>query len=200
MKKTFFVTGIDTEIGKTVVSAILTKALEADYWKPVQSGDLDNSDSHKIQRWTGAKTHLETYRLNTPMSPHASAEIDGVEIDLKAFSLPETDKNLIVEGAGGLYVPLNDRDCIIDLIAGLNIPVILVSKNYLGSINHTMLSINTLKSRGIELAGIIFNGKPTPTTESIIEKMTGVKVIARIPELGEVNAETIAQAASEISL
>ena len=112
-----FVTGIGTDVGKTVVSAILTEALEADYWKPIQAGDLDNSDSLKIERFiSNNKTviHLEGVKLNSPMSPHAAAEIDSLEIQLSDFVLPETANHLVVEGAGGLMVPLNDKDLIID--------------------------------------------------------------------------------------
>lgn len=197
-KKTLFVTGISTEIGKTVVSAILTRALEADYWKPVQSGDLDNTDSDKIANWTNAKIHPEGFRLHTPMSPHASAEIDGVEIKLSDFHIPKTDNHLIIEGAGGLYVPLNDEDCVIDLIKKLAIPVVLVSQNYLGSINHTMLSIKALQEKEIPIYGVIFNGESTPTTESIIQKMTGVRVITRIDTLPEINAAQIAKESEKI--
>ena len=149
-----FVTGIGTDVGKTVVSAILTEALEADYWKPVQAGDLDQSDSIKVKDLiSNEKTiiHPEGIKLNSPMSPHAAADIDNVEIDLKEFNLPKTHNNLIIEGAGGLMVPLNDNDLIVDLIEQLEAEVVLVSQNYLGSINHTILSIEVLKNRGIKL-------------------------------------------------
>lgn len=201
MSKKYFVTGIGTEIGKTVVSAILVKALKADYWKPVQSGDLYYTDTDKVREWTGMNSeriHPETYRLTKPMSPHASAEADGVEIQLEAFQLPETSNKLVVEGAGGLMVPLNEQDCIIDLIAGLKIPVVLVSRNYLGSINHTLLSIQALRQRSIPIAGLVFNGDPVPTTESIITKMTGLDCWFRVPELSNVNSATIAELANKL--
>lgn len=192
MKEQLFVTGIGTEIGKTVIAAILTEALKADYWKPVQAGDLDNSDTHKVLKWTSnTKAHPETHRLNTPMSPHAAAAIDGIEISLSDFQLPQTSNKLIVEGAGGLMVPLNDKDCILDLIAQLKIAVVLVSRHYLGSINHTLLSVAMLKNRNIPIKGIIFNGDEHPTTESIIKKMTQVPILGRIPELKEINKQTI---------
>ena len=139
-----FVTGIGTEVGKTVIAAILTEALEADYWKPVQAGDLDYSDTHKVRDLVSndkSVFHPETHALHHPMSPHAAAERDGVEISLDDFQLPQTENNLIVEGAGGLMVPLNSKDCIIDLIEKLDIEVVLVSRTYLGSINHTLLSV-----------------------------------------------------------
>lgn len=196
MKKTLFVTGIGTEIGKTIISSVLVQALKADYWKPVQAGDLDDTDSHKIERYAeAAKIHPEGFRLNTPMSPHAAAAIDGVEIHLDDFHIPKTDNHLIIEGAGGLYVPLNDKDCVIDLLAKIQIPVVLVSRNYLGSINHTLLSINALKNRNVPIYGVIFNGKSTPTTEEVIERMTGVKVLGRVEEMTEINRAGIAKAA-----
>ncbi len=182
MKETYFVTGISTDVGKTVVSAILTQALEADYWKPVQAGDLNNTDGHKVAKWvTNSKTviHNSAYNLNTPMSPHAAADIDEIQIELKGLKRPKTDKNLVIEGAGGLLVPLNSKDLIIDLIQPED-KVILVSKNELGSINHTLLSIEALKSRNLTIAGIIFNGESVPTTESFIEEYSGVPVLGRL--------------------
>ena len=189
-----FVTGIGTDVGKTVVSAILTEALEADYWKPVQAGDLDNSDSIKVERFiSNSKTvvHAEGMKLNSPMSPHAAADIDGVEIKLSDIKLPETDNNLIVEGAGGLMVPLNDKDLIIDLIAALDIEVVLVSQNYLGSINHTILSIDALKNRGIKVLGIIFNGETNEETEKYILNYSNLKFLGRVKQHQEINKEVV---------
>lgn len=193
MKK-IFVTGIGTDVGKTVVSAILTEALEADYWKPVQAGDLKNSDSIKVENLisnTKTKIHQEGIKLNSPMSPHAAAEIDNVEISLADFTLPETNNNLIVEGAGGLMVPLNDKDLIIDLIQYLAIDVVLVSQNYLGSINHTILSIDALKNRGINVLGIIFNGDSNEETEKYILNYSGLKCLGRIQQHKEINKEIV---------
>lgn len=197
--KGVFVTGIDTEIGKTVVSALIVEALGADYWKPVQSGDLHFSDTDKVRQYTSAGRgafHPEQYRLNTPMSPHASAAIDEVEIDLDTFCLPQTDNFLVAEGAGGLMVPLNDHHCIIDLIEHLGLPVVLVSKHYLGSINHTLLSIEALQRRDIPIAALIFNGPATPTTETAIEQFGGLKSLFRLDSLPAVNRENIAAAAA----
>ena len=156
-----FITGIGTEIGKTIVSAALVEKLKADYWKPVQSGDLNNSDTNKVRNLITNKTsnfHPETYALTQPFSPHKSAAIDGISIDKNKFSIPVTGNKLIIEGAGGLMVPLNTNFLIIDLIKQLNVEVILVSRNYLGSINHTLLSVDALKQRNIPVKGIIFNG------------------------------------------
>jgi dethiobiotin synthetase len=189
-----FVTGIGTDVGKTVVSAILTEALEADYWKPVQAGDLDNSDSIKVERFISNKKtviHSEGMKLNSPMSPHAAAAIDGLEIKLSAFKLPETNNNLVVEGAGGLMVPLNDKELIIDLIQHLNIEVVLVSQNYLGSINHTILSIDALKNRGIKVLGIIFNGEENVETEKYVLNYSGLKCLGRVQQHQQINKEIV---------
>ena len=177
-----FITGIGTDVGKTIASAIITQSLEADYWKPVQAGDLDNSDSHKIQRYiSNNKTviHENSYKLNTPASPHLAAEIDGITIDLKKIIEPSTDNHLIIEGAGGILVPLNDNDCIIDLIKE-DYKVILVSRHYLGSINHPLLTFEALKNRNIAVAGIVFSGDENKASEEIILSKTKTKYIGRI--------------------
>ncbi|MGH1386514.1 dethiobiotin synthase [Kordia sp.] len=183
MKKKIFITGISTEVGKTVASAIIVEALQADYWKPIQAGDLDNSDSHKIERYisnTKTKIHPNSYALNTPMSPHASAEIDNITIDLAKIKEPMTDNHLVIEGAGGILVPLNDENTILDVIKP-EYHVVVVSRHYLGSINHTLLTVNLLKEKGFNVS-IIFSGKEHVTTETIIKKMTNVPVLGRIDE------------------
>lgn len=177
-----FITGIGTDVGKTIAAAIVTQALEADYWKPIQAGDLDNSDSHKLKSKVESrksKVHPNAYALQTPASPHLAAELDGISIDLQKIIEPKTKNHLVIEGAGGLMVPLNDTDCVIDLIQKDH-KVILVSRHYLGSINHTLLSVELLKSRKLDIAGIIFSGDENPSTESIILKKTGLKMIGRI--------------------
>jgi len=202
-KHTFFVTGIDTGIGKTIVSAVLTEKLKADYWKPVQSGDLDDSDTLKVKSLVSNNRtvfHPETHGLTQPFSPHKSAAIDGIDIKKENFIAPKTDNNLIIEGAGGLMVPLNDNFLIIDLIKQLDADVILVSRNYLGSINHTLLSVAILKQYGINIAGIIFNGKTDADSESYILQYTGVKLIGRLPEFGQVDKTAIIEAGKYISL
>ncbi|WP_128547455.1 dethiobiotin synthase [Larkinella soli] len=194
----YIVAGISTEIGKTVVSAILVEALEADYWKPVQSGALEDSDTETVRRLTGrtgSVFHPEAYRLREPLSPHAAAAIDGVRISLDAIQPPQTANALIIELAGGLLVPLNDHDLNIDLVVRLGLPVILVSKNYLGSINHTLLSVEALRSRNIPIAGLIFNGPPTPATENFILNYTGLPCLAKIGWAPEVNREFVARQA-----
>ena len=180
-----FVTGIGTDVGKTVVAAILTEALQADYWKPVQAGDLANSDTHKVGRLiSNDKTvfHQSAYALETPMSPHAAAAIDGVEIGLDKIKRPKTDNHLVIEGAGGLLVPLNNSDTVLD-IAQPNDHIILVSRHYLGSINHSLLSIALLKARGFKNISLVFSGDEHPTTENIITTThPDVPVLARIDQ------------------
>jgi dethiobiotin synthetase len=179
-----FITGISTDVGKTIASSIIVESLQADYWKPIQAGDLDNSDSYKIQKYiSNDKTviHENSFKLNTPASPHLAAEIDGITIDLNQIKEPKTQNHLVIEGAGGVFVPLNNTDCIIDLIQN-DYKVIVVSRHYLGSINHTLLTIEAIKNRGFEVAGIIFSGNQNESTESIILNKTGVKCIGRIEE------------------
>jgi dethiobiotin synthetase len=197
----YFVTGIGTEIGKTVVSAVLTEYLQADYWKPIQSGDLHWTDTMKVQSLISNPRsffHQERHRLKEPLSPHASAALDGVQIALSDFTLPQTKNFLVVEGAGGLMVPLNEQDLMIDLIQQLQIPVILVSRNYLGSINHTMLSIEALRRRKIPIAGIVFNGKSNPATESFIENNSHLPVLFRLDQLTDISPAAIKEFVSQL--
>lgn len=178
----YIIAGIGTEIGKTFISSILTEALQADYWKPIQSGALDFTDTDTVRNLiSNSKTifHPETYRLNQPMSPHAAAAIDGIKIELSTFELPQTENHLIVELAGGIMVPLNDQETNLDLIKKLNIPVILISKNYLGSINHTLLSVEILKLNNISIKGIIFNGEPNKSSEDFILNYTKLAYLGR---------------------
>ncbi|HSI70257.1 MAG TPA: dethiobiotin synthase [Gillisia sp.] len=181
-KNTYFITGIGTDVGKTIAAAIVSEALEADYWKPLQAGDLENSDTHRVQNLiSNEKTvfHNNAYALNTPMSPHAAAKIDGVEIEIKKIIRPETKNHLVIEGAGGLLVPLNDRETILDLIDPKD-KIIVISRHYLGSINHTLLTLEMIKSRGLNCFGIIFNGEKTPSSEDVILKMSGARFLGRI--------------------
>ncbi len=177
-----FITGISTDVGKTIVSAIITEALEADYWKPVQAGDLDHSDSHKIQNYISnvkSVIHENSYKLNTPASPHLAAELDGITIDLKNIIEPKTNNHLVIEGAGGVLVPLNNSDFVIDMVQP-DYKIIIVSRHYLGSINHTLLTIEAIKNRGLTIAGIIFNGNENKATESLILNYSKLKFIGRI--------------------
>lgn len=202
MKNSYFITGIGTDVGKTIASAIITETLKADYWKPIQAGDLENSDTHKVKGLiTNKKTvfHPNSFALKTPMSPHAAAEIDEIQITSAKINHPKTTNNLVIEGAGGLLVPINNEETIIDLIRPED-KVILVSKHYLGSINHTLLSIEALRSRGLKCFGIIFNGKKNETSENIIMKMTGVPCIGRIEEEPYFDKNVIKQYAEEFKI
>jgi dethiobiotin synthetase len=182
-----FVTGIGTEIGKTFCSAVITEALQADYWKPVQAGELDQLDSSFVKQAISNKQtiiHPEQFLLTEPMSPHAAANIDGITLGVQDFKVPETKNTLVIEGAGGLMVPINnDGQMIADLIPTVSSEVILIVKHYLGSINHTLLSIELLKSRGINCIGLIFNGDTNTASEEIILSSTGIKCLGRIPTL-----------------
>lgn len=185
MNRKLFVTGIGTEIGKTFCSAIIVEALKADYWKPVQAGELEDLDSTWVRNYISnpiSEFHDERHLLSQPMSPHAAARIDGISVQLTDFEAPKTDNTLVIEGAGGLMVPLNDHgDMVIDLIERVADEVILVSKNYLGSINHTLLSVELLKSRGLIISGILFNGDSNPETEEIILNSTQLRCLGKIP-------------------
>jgi dethiobiotin synthetase len=197
-KLTLFITGIGTDVGKTVAAAIVTQSLEADYWKPIQAGDLDNSDTHKVQRYvSNPKTvfYPNSYALNRPASPHLAAEKDGIAIDLNNIIPPDTQNHLVIEGAGGLLVPLNDGHTIADLIKP-NYKVIVVSRHYLGSISHTLLTIEALQHRNIAIAGIIFNGD-NPDSEAIILKKTGLNVIGRIQDEPYFDQNVIAEYADD---
>jgi|TARA_B110000240_G_C13475467_1_gene442833 dethiobiotin synthetase len=198
-----FVTGIGTEVGKTIASSILVENLKADYWKPIQAGELENSDSIKVKNLisnTKSVFHSESYKLKEPMSPHAAAERDNITIELLKIIPPKTDNHLVIEGAGGVFVPLNKEDCILDIIPKTNAEVVIVSRHYLGSINHTLLTIKALQDRNISIKGIIFSGDENKDTENIIIKMTGIKFLFRINEEIEFNKEIIKKYAQQITL
>ncbi len=198
-RKSYFVTGIGTDVGKTVCCAILCEVLKANYWKPIQSGS--ETDTNRMQELISEKITFfkERYTLNQPLSPHAAAQFDNVDIRLTDFQLPNSESDLIIEGAGGLLVPINKEGfTICDLIKHLDLEVILISRHYLGSINHTLLTIESLKSRNIKIKGIIYNGEELPQTEEIIERISGLKTLFRIPTFQEINKESIANFASTL--
>ncbi len=201
--KPLFVTGIGTGIGKTLVSAILVEKLQADYWKPIQSGDLDNSDTLKVKSLvtnTRSVFHPEAYRLTQPFSPHKSAVIDNIIIEPDKIILPATDNQLIIEGAGGLMVPLADSYLMIDLIKQLEAEVILVSQFYLGSINHTLLSVLALKQYNIPVKGIIFNGDVDVDSKKYILEYSGIKKLGNIPNMINVDKNAVAKLTQNITL
>lgn len=199
----YFVTGIGTDVGKTIISAILTEALKADYWKPVQAGNLDSTDSMLVKSLVSnskTKIHPESYRLKLPASPHYAAAQENITIRLSEIKIPKTDNNLIIEGAGGVMVPLNEKENIIDLIKYLNVKVILVIKNYLGSINHSMLTIQALQSAGITIEGIVFNDEPNLASEKYILENSCLPCIGRIKNEKEINKEVVLKYSSDFKI
>lgn len=198
----FFVTGTDTDVGKTVAASWLMLHLGADYWKPVQAG-LDETDRCTVQQITGfddTRFHACSYELTQPLSPHESAKRDGVEIDMQKFQLPLTDKPLIVEGAGGLMVPLNKNNLVIDLIVELKLPIILVCRSGLGTINHTLLSLEAIRQRSLPLAGIIINGEKSPHNRQALEEYGHAPIIAEIDYCDVLSRETLLSISPEIDL
>jgi len=192
--KPIIVTGTDTDIGKTVFAAALTGALGADYWKPVQSGLADGEDADTVARLTGITPLPSAYRLVTPCSPHRAAEIDGVTIDDEALALPPIDGPLVVEGAGGVFVPVRRDLLFADLFARWGAPVVLVARTQLGTINHSLLSIEALRSRGVPILGIAFVGTSEPDSEATIAAIGKVKRLGRLPMLDPLSRESLAKA------
>lgn len=194
------IAGIHTGIGKTLCSAIICQAKGYDYWKPVQAGNLDDTDSIFIQKNTDnhIEIHPETYRLKIAASPHFAAEKEGIEIKREDFILPKSHNKIVVETAGGLMSPFSLSFLNINLIQHLELPVILVSNNYLGSINHTLLSVEALQERNIEIKGIVFSGEKNEASESFILEYTQLPLLFSIPFLPKIDKESIAAIASTI--
>ena len=189
-----FITGTDTDVGKTVASAWCMLHYGMNYWKPTQSGLEPPTDTQSVQAMTELpddRFFPETYRLNEPLSPHESAKRDGVSIDMADFTLPESEKPILVEGAGGLMVPLNKDSLVIDLIKQLGLPSILVCRSGLGTINHTVLSLEAMRARNLEIAGVIINGPKAPHNREAIEEYGKVPVIAEIDQLSAVNVQAL---------
>ncbi len=201
MRQNIFVTGIDTGVGKTVVSAIICKALSIDYWKPIQSGSLDASDTLQVKRLVGAyagRMHPEAYALKHALSPHAAAALEQTSIQLSEIHLPPSDNNLLIEGAGGVMVPLNKQHLMIDLIKQLEASVIVVSKNYLGSINHTLLTLSSLKQANIPVLGILYVGAENIASEAAVSNFSGVKIIGHVDWNYEITPEFIDKQAEKL--
>ena len=197
----YFVTGIDTDSGKTLVSAILCEALTADYWKPVQAGlPLDRETVRGLLTDTSITLHSEQYFLKLPASPHAAAKLEDIRIELPGFELPATDKPLVIEGAGGCLVPLNDEHFVIDLAEHFNSEVVLVADLYLGSINHTLLTIRELRSRNLRVKGIIFNGERNPQSEEIILHHADMRCLLRIDREKEITKEIVRTYADKLAI
>lgn len=198
MPKQLFLTGTSTDIGKTVVAAILMVGLQADYWKPVQSGTETITDTEWIREKTGLPEnhfHQETYILQKPLSPHASAAMEEVQIDLDRFELPnvKAERHLVVEGAGGIMVPLNDQHFMLDLMKTLNIPILLVSPSSLGMINHTLLSLEQLRRHDLEVLGVVMNGPENSGNRTAVEKYGEVVVLAEIERLPKITPQILLQ-------
>lgn len=198
----FFVTGTDTDVGKTLVSSWLLTQLDASYWKPVQAG-MPETDSSVVRRFAEIEPDRilpEAYVLPEPIAPHEAARRAGIAIDMAKFVPPVSDRLLVVEGAGGLMVPLTDTAYVIDLAAELHLPLILVARSTLGTINHTLLSLEAIRRRGLPLAGVVINGPETPHNRAAIERYGQVEVIAEIPWLDVVNRSTLLTIEPELDL
>lgn len=197
------IAGIHTGIGKTICSAVICQALGLDYWKPVQAGDLDNSDSIFIKRNVinpSCKIHPERYRLSIPASPHYAAAQDDIEIKRSDFILPHTNNSLVVETAGGIMSPLAKNFLNIDLMEQLKLPVILVSNNYLGSINHTLLTVAALQQRNIFVSGLVFSGEAVDATRNYILEHTKLPLLFSIPFFKKIDSDAIAAFAKTVSI
>ena len=199
----FFVTGTDTDVGKTLVSAWLMTHLDADYWKPVQAGTEPETDSATVRRLAEISANRilpEAYVLPEAMAPHEAARRAGVTIDMAKLWPPASQRLLVVEGAGGMLVPLTDTDYVIDLAGQLEFPIVLVARSTLGTINHTLLSIEALRRRGLPLAGVVMNGPETPHNRVAIERYGDVNIIAEIPWLPSVTRATLLEIEPELDL
>ena len=202
MNQRIFVTGIGTGVGKTIVSAVLIDLLDGEYWKPIQAGDLESSDSIKIHQLLGdgVKIHPESYRLKHAASPHWAAEQERLNIELAQIKVPNHVKPLVIEGAGGLLVPINQKNCVVDLVQHFNSAAIIVSKYYLGSINHTLLTYEALLKRGIKLLGIVFNGQEIQGSRETILSMTGLSELFSLPEINCLNRESLRKEIARIRI
>lgn len=197
-----FVTGIGTGVGKTVVSAVLVQALKADYWKPIQTGMEFGTDSERIKLLSNNEKsvfHPERYCFKAPIAPHASAKAENTYIDLDCINLPETNNTLIIEGAGGLLVPLNEKHFMVDLIKKFDAEVVLVVQNYLGSINHTLLTIEAMKNRNLNILGIIISGVESKASEEIILDYSKLKLVGRVNREGNITPEVIKKYEAQFS-
>lgn len=190
MAQRYFITGTDTGVGKTVLSALLCAALDASYWKPIQTGTEVDSDSGTVQSLAGlapGKILLEAYQFAPPVSPHLAARLAGIRIDLAKIKLPVGNAPLIVEGAGGVLVPVNERELMVDLMRQLGLPVLLATRSSLGTINHTLLSVAALRNARVEVAGVVMIGAPNAENRAAIEEYGKVRVVGEIPWVQEIN-------------
>lgn len=189
--KNFFITGTDTNIGKTLTAAIMTKVLHANYWKPIQSRAQDEwSDTQTVQHLTGFDDHhffSSAYEFLYPLSPHHAAEKSGITIDLQNINTPASAKSLVVEGAGGVFVPVNEQASMFDVMRRINFPIIVVCRGTLGTINHTLLTIEALRAREFMIHGLVFSGELNPMSQKTIEQWSGVRTLFHVPYFNEIN-------------
>lgn len=196
----FLVTGTDTDIGKTVFAAALTRALDGCYWKPVQAGLEDGTDAETVARLTGLgrdRILPEAWRLRTPASPHLAAALDGATIDADALTIPPCGRPLVIEGAGGALVPLNDRVLFADVFARWGVPVVVCASTRLGTINHSLLTLEALRSRGVAITGVAFIGEANPSSEEAIGRFGRVRRLGRLPRLDPLTPDSLAGAFAE---
>jgi dethiobiotin synthetase len=199
--KTYFITGIGTDVGKTIVSAVVCEALKATYWKPVQSGSADGTDRATVEYLCSpaVKTIPESYVFKAPVSPHLAAELENDTIDISKLQVPKVTGNLVVEGAGGLMVPITHEYLYADWIGEKQLPTIVVSRHYLGSINHTLLTIKQLQQLGVPIAGIIYVGEENKDTEKVIQHFSGgIHVIGRIDWANELTKDFILEQSKKL--
>jgi dethiobiotin synthetase len=192
-----FVTGTDTDAGKTIVSAWLCLHSGADYWKPIQSGHPPDRDAETVARLSGARVHPERHLLREPLSPFHAARLENLRIDLDDFHLPETSRPLVIEGAGGVFVPVHESATMLDLIVRLGAPVIIAARSGLGTINHTCLTLNALRGRGIPVLGVVLSGPQNAANREAIEQFGNAKVLAEIPPLEPLTRESLLRIAPQ---
>ncbi len=199
--KRYFITGIDTNVGKTLVSAVLAEALQADYWKPVQCGVTDGTDVNEVKKLisnTHTKIHPEAYSFAAPVSPHLAAAIENKRIEIDSIRLPETKNTLLIEGAGGILVPLYKNNYVIHLAKEFNAEVILVVRNYVGCINHSLLTIDHLLRNKYPVKGIVLNGNFDPLVEQAITTYSDIPVLAKFPEVGTIDQKLVLEMAATV--
>jgi len=199
----FFITGTDTDVGKTLVSAWLATHLGASYWKPIQAGTEPTIDSATVQALAelpSERVWPEVYLLPEPIAPHEAARRAGITLDMAKLRMPEHQGLVVVEGAGGLMVPITDKAYMIDLAGQLDLPIILVARSTLGTINHTLLSIEAIRRRGLPLAGVVVSGPETPHNRAAIERYGQIEIIAEIPWLETINHSVLKTIPPEFDL
>ncbi len=200
----YFITGIGTDVGKTLVAAIITESLQADYWKPVQSGTSQSEDKATVENLISnpiTKFHKESYSFKEPLSPHYAAILENQIIKLDNILFPDSsNENMVIEGAGGVLVPLNDNTYVIEIAENFNCDVIVVVRNYLGCINHTLLTLEYLMNRGINVVGIVLNGNFDEPVKKAITNYSEIPVVLELPELNEITKEKIIEFAGKVVL